>query len=91
MQTLEAACEVELMAIAAEPARSYDAVLADKRSNALHQAVDACGSPAPLATFFEGGLAIGSACERGAQCESGNCAGTPTVCSDPAVIALCGP
>jgi hypothetical protein len=75
--------------LTAEAGRHYDSVAAARQSQLTRSLTRQC-MPAPaLSSYFEGGLALGSACERGAQCQSGSCSGEPLVCVEPAVPGLC--
>ncbi|MDB4976234.1 MAG: hypothetical protein JWN48_4575 [Myxococcaceae bacterium] len=84
-----ARCMAEQDLVTAESGRRYDSVAAARQAQLARSLMSQC-MPAPaLSSYFQGGLAPGSACERAAQCESGACSGQPLGCVEPAAPALC--
>ncbi|MDB4989183.1 MAG: hypothetical protein JWN04_4361 [Myxococcaceae bacterium] len=83
------ACQAEQDALTAETGRSYDSVAAARQSQAARAVLNTCGAPPPLASYFQGGLPLASACERPSQCASGACTGQPPQCSELVPVPLC--
>jgi len=84
-------CTALLEQYVKEPTLRYDSVRAERQSSAASLVLDKCGAVPALASFFEGGAALGAPCERDSQCTTGSCAGEPRVCVDPAPVLLCPP
>jgi hypothetical protein len=87
----ESVCRLGVDAYMREASLNYDSVYAATQRNAARGVLDACGSKPVLASFFEGGLALGTPCERPSQCQSGVCTGTPPVCVEATPAPLCEP
>lgn len=82
-------CQERVDLLVREPTLDYDSVFAADRRSEAQRALSAC-EPAPSpASFFRGGLPLGTTCERGTQCASGLCAGAPTICSEQISPPLC--
>ena len=88
-QAEQASCSAELALLSSEPSLHYDSVAAAAQHERVRASLGACGSKPVLASFFQGGLSPGAACERSSQCTSGNCSVDGHVCVDPVAVPLC--
>lgn len=89
--TEKARCEAELASYVQESGLSYDALHAARQREAARDALAACDPAPTLAQFFDRGLPLGAACERDAQCGSGQCGiEEPHVCVAATISPLCG-
>ena len=88
LQREQRACGPQQQSLEAEQ-RSYDAEAAAHLRGSARTTLDACGSAPTLASFYEGGLALGATCERDGQCQSGRCAIETHACVDAIVRPLC--
>ena len=82
-------CLAQQDALTAETGLTYDAVAAQEQEQAAQALLNTCMPPPALATYFKGGLPLGSACARASQCASGNCTGQPLSCTAYVAPALC--
>lgn len=87
--TETAICTTMLVAYEAENGLVYDARGASNELDASREELAACGPAPSLAAFFTGGLGVGAACERDAQCATGACTGAPRVCTAAVPAPLC--
>ncbi|MET0344505.1 MAG: hypothetical protein ABW252_26055 [Polyangiales bacterium] len=88
MQRETAACELVKQRLEAETL-TYDAVAAARLRGTQRSALDACGPVPALSALFTGARALGTPCERAAQCESDSCDGQPLTCVPRTPRALC--
>lgn len=79
-------CEAERQDLVKEDRLSYDGVKAAERRRAGQDALASCDAAFAIASFFEGGLEMGMACDRDAECATGAC---DSECVEGSGPALC--
>lgn len=88
-QAEEASCRAALAGFTVESSLHYDSVAAAMQHELARATLSACGAQPVLASFFEGGLSLGTTCERSGQCASGSCSADGHICVDPVALPLC--
>jgi hypothetical protein len=85
----EQRCMAAASAYEGEASLRYDADEAARVRASSRGGLDRCETAPRLASFFQGGLAVGVTCERDAQCVTGRCGAEPRVCIDAPLEPLC--
>lgn len=83
------ACEAARKRIAKETELEYQSQYAASVASEQSDALFNCEAPFPVERYFKHTRAEGEACERGTQCESGQCGAESEVCESAEEASLC--